>query len=136
MIVKFITRRLVSNGWCRRRNRSSPCGCSLDMDRHLLAWRGWNRFSRRCELLKTNRVRARFHGLEDEAGDCVARVGRGLNCEIDLPGCCTCRYLGCSRRYSQKLEAGTVIGHAGDGSDYAVQHGSLDVESEFLTRSG
>src|SRR5262245_31008037 len=106
------------------------------MDRHLLARRCRNRFPRGGELLKTNRVCARFHGLEDEAGDHSTLVVRGLDREVDLSGCCTCRYLGCSRRYSQELEAGTVVGHAGYGSDQVVQHGSLNVESEFLTRSG
>ena len=83
-----------------------------------------------------NRVLARSHGLEDEAGDRIARVVGRLDCEIDLPGCCTRRHLGCSRRDAQKFESGTVVGHAGDRSNQIVQHGSLDVESEFLTYGG
>ena len=105
------------------------------MDRHLLTWCCRNRLPGRSELPKMNRMRARRHGLEDEAGNRIARVVRGLDREVDLPGCRTRRHLGCSRNQALKLEPGTVVGHAGDGSDQVVQQGSLDVEPEFLPYS-
>ena len=107
-----------------------------DMDCHLLAWRFWNRLSGRGELPKMNCMRARSHGLEDEAGDRIAGVVRGLDCEIDLPSGRACRHLGCSRHHSLKLEPGTVVRHAGNGSDQGIQHSSLDVKPKFLTHGG
>ena len=106
------------------------------MDCHLLAWRCRNRLPGRGKLPKMNSMRARSHGLEDEAGDRVARVVRGLDREVDLPSCRARRHLGCSRHHALKLEPGAVVGHAGDGSNQVVQHGSLDVEPEFLTHGG
>ena len=83
-----------------------------------------------------NRMRARSHGLEDESGDCIARTVGRLDREVDLPGCRARRHLGCSRRDAQEFEPGTVVGHAGDGSDQVVQRCSLDVEPKFLTHGG
>jgi hypothetical protein len=107
-----------------------------DMDGYLLTWRGWKRLPGRGALLQMNCMRAWSHGLEDEAGDRIARVVRGLDREVDLSGRCTCRHLGCSGRYTQELEPRTVVGYAGDRSDQVVQQGSLDVEPEFLTHGG
>ena len=107
-----------------------------DMDCHLLTWCFWNRLSGRGELPKMNGMRARSHGLEDEAGDRIAGVVRGLDREIDLPSGRACCHLGCSRHHSLKLEPGTVVRHTGNGSDQVVQHSSLNVKPKFLTHGG